>query len=317
MDLDFDEDDWASDDEVEMVEEVRVLSDLEREIAAGIVENCKVFLRKAAEEIVTHDDHTDQPFSDAVVVVVIVMLQTAIELATVALLIRKDGIGAILVAPRPSDENLNRQWQEGSLRTKLFSKLRPRAEELAGSADFWGLVETFQKARNKFVHFHQPAAYYVPYDLKFESTYLLLHLLSELLGADELDIDYDMKAVVGEDTFKRLIAFPPYQHGARAIAQNYADAVIRCLDCEADTFATGVGKCFACGWQHDLAMLNCPACEARRTVYYDELNLPLNNMLRAQCGACSERPYARRCIPCDADYAFLPWAMECPTCDPA
>jgi hypothetical protein len=109
-----------------------IRSAAEVEIVQAILENCKTFLRKAAEEIVGHDDAKDEPFSASTVVVVIVLLQTAIELATVALIMRKDGIAAVLRGEPPGDdEALRKQWLEGDLNTLSFSQLKTKAHARA------------------------------------------------------------------------------------------------------------------------------------------------------------------------------------------
>jgi hypothetical protein len=292
------------------------LSRVERSVVEGVEHNCRVFLRKAAEEMAGHEDAEDPPFDEARAAIITVMIQTAIELATVALIIRTDGIVGVLRSKASlSQGDLESGWQNGTLGTQAFSQLKVRAAQLVQDEDFWGVVDDFQIARNKLVHFHRPADEASLYDLKFESTFLLLNTVSRLLRNEDYDTPEAISSIVGKQTLARLREFPPYRDRMAALARRHSTRVFTCIICDTPAYAVDELKCMACGWDDDSGLLDCPLCEESGAVFYDALNLPDNDVLRGQCGSCGQRTMVRTCRACSGAYAFVPWAVDCPLCE--
>lgn len=122
-----------------------------------MLHNSGMFLRRAAEEIVEHDDVSDEPFDIDRATLVIVLIQTAVELATTAIVIKHDGLAGAMVKNLPQSEaEAETRWQTGDLRTRQFEDVKSRAKDLFGNEAFWLLVGEFQIMRNKLVHFHRP-----------------------------------------------------------------------------------------------------------------------------------------------------------------
>lgn len=295
----------------------RELTGAEAGVLAGVEANCAVFLRKAAEEIAGHDDDGDPPFDEARAAIVTLMIQTAIELATVARIIRNDGIRAVLRGAVPATESdLEQRWRDGGLSTLTFSQMKPRVAQIVPDEDFWSVVDDLQIARNKLVHFHRPWDSASLYDLKYESAFLLLHTVSRLLREpDDYDTPEHMAAIVGSDVLRRLLAFSPYRARIVRLARAYSDEVLSCIMCDAPTYALDELKCMACGWDDPVQLVDCPLCETANTVFYDHLNLPENLAIRGRCGACDQKMLVRTCRSCRGDYAILPWLMQCPLCE--
>lgn len=254
---------------------MRELSHVEEAVVAGVEANCAVFLRKAAEEMAGHDDQGDPPFDEARAAIVTVMIQTAIELATVARIIRNDGIAAVLRGAAPATESdLEDRWRQGELSTLTFSQMKPRVAHIVPDEDFWGVVDDFQVARNKLVHFHRPADSASLYDLKYESAFLLLHTVSRLLWErDDYDTPEHMANIIGPDVLRRLLAFSPYRARIERLARDYSEEVLACIMCGAPTYARDELKCMACGWDDPIRLADCPLCDTTSAVFYDHLNL--------------------------------------------
>lgn len=298
-------------------EEMRELTRVEAAVVAGVEANCAVFLRKAAEEMAGHDDEGDPPFNEARAAVVTVMIQTSIELATVAMIIRNDGIAAVLRGAAPATElDLEERWCQGELSTLTFSQMKPRAALIVADEDFWNVVDDFQVARNKLVHFHRPADSASLYDLKYESAFLLLHTVSRLLHeGDEYETPEHMANIIGPDVLRRLLTFSPYRARVERIARTYSNQVLACIMCDAPTYARDERKCMACGWDDPVGLADCPLCDTKNAVFYDHLNLPDNPAIRGRCGGCDQSMLVRTCRSCRGDYAMLPWTMQCPLCE--
>src|SRR4051812_43360172 len=94
-------------------------------ISQSMLRNSGVFLRKAAEEIAGHDDARDRPFDEDRATLVMVLIQTAVELASAALLIEHKGLAAVMTRNVPGTEaEMRRRWEEGSIKTISFEQFK-------------------------------------------------------------------------------------------------------------------------------------------------------------------------------------------------
>ncbi len=284
-----------------------------RDLAASVLRNAKVFLRKAAEEIAGHADGQDRPFDVDRAVIVTVLIQTAVELATAALVLRHDGVPAILAKDDGlTDAQIRAAWLSGGLRTQTFGQLKQRASQLFHDEDYWALADGFQMLRNKLVHLHHPIEHDA-YDLKFDTTWMLVKTLSGLLGQDETEYPATAMDVLGPELLRALTRFPPYLDRGHRLAAEH-DRPLVCPDCDCNAYVECLELCFGCGANLPADLLTCPFCH-RRPVWYDSLNLEDNGILKALCGACGEQPWAAECPKCHNAYAFLPGNQYCPCCD--
>ncbi|MDB5583420.1 MAG: hypothetical protein JWR80_8596 [Bradyrhizobium sp.] len=284
----------------------------EQAIASSMLHNSEMFLRKAAEEIAGHDDGKDAPFDVDRATLVTVLIQTAVELAASALVIRHDGLAGVMARNVPATEaEVEERWRAGEIKTVPFEQTKARAQAFLGDEDFWSLVDMFQATRNKLVHFHRPIERDDLYDLKYEATHILIQLIVALAGADEFDLPEGSASFLGKPLFERLIGFEPYRYRVAQVARQIDPGVFDCIICNISAYSQDAEKCLGCGFDGELQFLHCPACNAR-ALYYDHMNLPLNPMMLARCGRCRAEAMAAHCAICQLDYVVPPG--EPPSC---
>jgi hypothetical protein len=280
----------------------------EREVAKSIRANSIIFLRRAADEIVRHDDGADKAFDHETGTVVTVLTQMALELAAVAYLVEhdKDGIRSIIEnGAQLSNEQIREKWLGNSLRTKKFEENKKRLSEK--HEDVWGtfegMVDSFQRSRNKIVHIHFHFMEGDLYDLKFESIFVLMHVVANLIYGNKYDHAENIAKVLSSDTLKKLVGFRPYQDYVEALAIDYASPALRCIICDQRAFSAGYEhKCFSCGYEDiNTDLLDCLSCR-ERSVVYDNLNLHLNKRMNTLCLNCGETGDVSQCKFCETPF---------------
>lgn len=288
----------------------------EQAIASSMLHNSGMFLRKAAEEIAGHDDGRDVSFEVDRATLVTVLIQTAVELAASAMVIRHDGLAGVMARNIPVTEaEIETRWRDGDIKTVPFEQIKARAQAFFGDADFWALVDIFQATRNSLVHFHRPIERDDLYDLKYEATHFLIQLIVALAGADDEDLPEGSASFLGKSLFERLIGFEPYRYRIAQVARAIDPGVFDCMVCNIAAYSRDAEKCLGCGFDGELQFLICPSCKAC-ALYYDYLNLPINAMLMARCGKCGKEAMAAHCAICELDYAVAPGEHpKCPWAD--
>jgi hypothetical protein len=277
-----------------------------------MLHNSGVFLRKAAEEI-SHSDTENRPFDVDRATLVTVLIQTAVELAATALVIRHDGLRGVMRKDVPqNDREAETRWRAGEIKTQTFEETKSRAAQLFGDESFWGLIENFQTLRNKLVHFHQPLEEDV-FDLQYETTHVLIQMIATLSELDDnTDLPDGSKSFLGQTLFDRLLSFEPYRYRIEQLAREEDRNPLRCIICSIEAYLPEAEKCLACGYAGELRLLRCPHCQ-KRALFYDHLNLPDNSSLPGLCGACGSKARVAHCSICDIDYALDPAALlRCP-----
>ena len=281
----------------------------EKDVAKSIRANSIIFLRRAANEIAGHDDDTDQAFDHETGTVVTVLTQMALELAMVAYLVEhdKDGIRSVIDnGDKLTNEQIRQKWLNNSLRTKKFEDNKKLFSEKHKGvwASFDGMIESFQRSRNKIVHLHFHFLEGDLYDLKFESIFVLMQVVAYFIYGSKYDHAENIAKLLSKDTLRKLVKFQPYQNYVRDLADDYASPALRCIICRQRAFAAGFEhKCFSCGYESiDTNLIDCPICE-ERSMIYDNLNLHLNERINALCLNCDNKGDVSQCKFCEE--AFL------------
>lgn len=291
---------------------------LPSKISSSMMHNAGVFLKKAAEEIVGHADDKDEPFSIDRATLVAVLIQTAVELASSAILLKNEGFsGVIRQKDMPTTEaEATRRWKAGTIRTLPFEEQKSKAATYLGDDYFWSIVDELQILRNKLVHFHIPMAKGDRFDLKYEVTHVLIQITSALVKTDEHEFAFGCWNFFGSELFHRLVSFPPYQERISERARKIDPKPLKCGSCNATAFLCEEETCLCCGYSGEIRLLDCLNC-GEHSVFYDHLNLPINDMLKARCGRCDWEGEAIHCKDCGTDYLISKHNLwHCPCCDP-
>ncbi|MBY5324349.1 hypothetical protein HFN11_29240 [Rhizobium leguminosarum] len=279
-------------------------SEFELKIADSVRANSAVFLRRAAAELVADYSYDDAPLQQERATVVTAFTQMSLELALVSFLIRNNGIRCIIQgASSLTDQEIETKWQNNTLRTQRFEDNKKLLEDTSPDIyDFFeGLIDDFQRKRNKIVHFHYSFDDGDLYDVKYEAASILVHLVSKLMYGHEDSVDYPekLKALLSDDLFANLVRFPPYVHYVADIAAENSNKVLTCIECDQVTFSDLEMKCFACTFEYrDGELINCPSC-GETAVLFDNLNIDINDSVPALCLSCGIRSSAFQCKECD------------------
>lgn len=284
----------------------------------AVVHNVILFLRKAAEEIVGHDNASDAAFDTDRATVVTVLTQTAVELASTAIVLRNEGLGGVMFEKHlPATEaEAERRWRDGTIRTISFEDLKPKAVRYIGDEGFWDIVDFLQHKRNKLVHFHTSLEEGDRFDLKYDAMDVIIQVIAALRDTEEFDLACGSMDVFGEELFRRFLSFEPYRERIAARARRIDTLPIKCPICTITAYLTDTEICIGCGWAGELNLLPCPKC-FKTAVIYDHLNLPINVWLKAVCGNCDWEGQAHRCEECDMDFVIeehedpsCPWTSD-------
>jgi len=99
----------------------------EENVAKSIRSNGIIFLRRAANEIISHDDRRNKALDHETGTIVTVLTQMALELAIAAFIVKHEGIRSILTkSENLSDVEIHDKWFENGLRTKTFEECKQR-----------------------------------------------------------------------------------------------------------------------------------------------------------------------------------------------
>lgn len=289
------------------------LRPLTDQISAAMLHNSGLFLKKAAEEIVGHNDAYDAAFDLDRATLITVLMQIAVELASTALVLKHEGfVGVTRPKDCPaSDADAKALWESGKIRTLNFEDIKPKAVQYLGDTTFWSIVEFLQRTRNKLVHFHAPLVEDDRFDLKYDATHVLLQVIAALRKTEEHEFAYGAMDLLGLELFGRLVRSEPYQDRSAARAREIDPKPHRCGACGAIAYLRDEDTCIACGYSSVETFLRCPSC-CNLSVFYDYLNLEFNDWLEARCGQCRWEGKAVKCSRCGED--FLSNEDEAPTC---
>lgn len=278
--------------------------------------NSALFLKKAAQELAGHSKHGHESFDVDRATLVTVLTQTAVELLSVATVLKHEGIVAVIRSKdRPvDDEAAEASWKAGTIRTKTFEELKSSAAKHFGDDGFWHIVDVLQSNRNKLVHFHTPQSEDDCFDLQYEATHVLIHLVAALTKSESTELAFACNSLLGAKLFHKLISSDAYQHSISALATGIDSAPLRCGACGVRAFLRDDEVCISCGYSGEVKLLKCVVCR-QRAVFYDHLNIALNGDLPARCGRCDWEGRVAYCRTCDTDFLFNSHSpADCPTC---
>ena len=286
-------------------------------ISAAMFHNSGLFLKKAAEEIANHTDTDDEPFDVDRATLVTVLTQTAVELASTAMILKHEGLAGV-VRPKDlpaSETDAEAGWMSGTIRTLTFEDLKPKATKYLGDEAFWEVVDFLQKSRNKLIHFHAPLMEGDRFDLKYDATHVLIHVVAALTKVAEHEFPFGCRSLLGMQLFHKLVSYEPYRERITARAREIDPRPLRCGACGTRAFLRDDETCLSCGYSGDVKLLRCVKCR-ELAVFYDHLNLPANASLEARCGQCDWKGLAAHCLECDDDYLIDGRSFRiCPRCD--
>jgi hypothetical protein len=290
---------------------------LANRISTAMFHNAGLFLKKSAEEIAGHTDAGTDPFDIDRATLVTVLIQTAVELASTAMVLKHEGLAGV-VRPKDlptSEADAEASWESGEIRTLTFEDLKPKATKYLGDDGFWSIVDFLQKSRNKLVHFHVPLFEGDCFDLQYDATYVLIQIIVALIKTEEHAFAFGCSSFLGLELFHKLLSYEPYREQIAKRAIEIDPEPLACGVCGTRAFLRDEETCLSCGYSGDVQLLRCVQCH-ELAVFYDHLNLSLNESLLARCGRCDWEGRAAHCNECENDYLIEGHTLLiCPWCD--
>lgn len=286
-------------------------------ISAAMFHNSGLFLKKAAEEIASHTDTDSGPFDVDRATLVTVLIQTAVELTSTAMVLRHEGLSEVVRSKDLplSEVEAEARWAAGTIRTLTFEEIKPKALKYLGDEAFWTIVEYLQNSRNKLIHFHAPLFEGDRFELQYDATHVLIQVIAALAKSDVHEFAFGCVQFLGDKLFHRLISFEPYRERIANRAREVDPEPLLCGVCGTRAFLRDEEICLSCGYSGHVILLRCLDC-LDLAVFYDHLNLPYNDWLKARCGRCEWEGEAVRCHKCEHDYLTEGHSIPvCPSCD--
>lgn len=297
--------------------QVSILEQESRKAAHQIKKNCDIFLKRASIEIVSGSDENDRLLSEEAAAVVAFLTQMAVELAMAAYIVHSHGLRKIVQKGENfSDSEIIQMWKKNELRTIRFEEMKIIMKEQHNWVfePLEGIVDDFQNIRNKIAHLAFHFAEGDRFDIKYDATFLIIHIASSL-RIDDTTFPESLYNIISKTTIKKLMAYEPYQAGVRKLAAEWSKLVLECPACKIRAFAEEEMRCFACGWEGEVAigLLPCEKCQAE-SVAFDRLNLPFNQSITAKCLNCGEMCLAFYCSSCDENRITFNAKLICAEC---
>ena len=166
------------------------------------------------------------------------------------------------------------------------------------------IVAELQRSRNKLVHFHTPLRKGDRFDLKYDVTHVLIQVIATITKTEDANFVHGCQSFLGQVLFNRLIGYEPYQERIQARARDLDPRPLTCAVCGVASFLRDEETCLCCGYSGEVQLLRCPQC-SERAVFYDHLNLSLNDSLAAKCGRCDWTGRARHCATHVSDHLIV------------
>ena len=276
-------------------------------------ENSWLFLRKAINELVSHDDTHDEGLNKEKAIMAITLIQMSFELSLVSYFIKVDGIHGIVkeMDAELTEKILLSKFENNELMTKPFNSLKEIAlgRDILLNSEDQGLINEFQKVRNKLVHLNYNFDESELYDLKYDLTYFIVKVVIPTLAEEEVNPSQAIAENIDSKDFLKLVKFPPYAHEMSKVARENAEHVYRCIHCGNDSLAVDYGAeyCYSCCEDLSLAgFIDCPYCKSERSMIYDALNIDaqVDRTLRGLCLKCRRDDLVYVCKICDSEVAL-------------
>ncbi|QBA19750.1 hypothetical protein EU348_00640 [Chryseobacterium indologenes] len=283
-----------------------------QEIYSTIYKNAVLFLKRGIKEIIQNDRKI---FDPEIAIMSCLYIQTSIELSLKAYLIKEVDITAILKSNKSlSNENLLEKFKQNHLKTKTYEELKTILNDKRDLVFFSDVhfehLTRFQLYRNKLIHLNLFLSDDEIINLKKELIFAVTHLLMPLLT----DISFEFESpsefyeeYLDKEDFDKLISFRPYIDEMHNMAIKYSGLAYECINCFNRTFSPNNEKCYCCNLDlfNAAGYINCDACEGKKAVVYDTLNIHDNDhSINGLCMKCGNKMMVYECPDCEVKFTY-------------
>ncbi|MDV3704707.1 hypothetical protein CMU41_12425 [Elizabethkingia anophelis] len=285
-----------------------------QEIYSTIYKNAVLFLKRGIKEIIQNDKEI---FDLEIAIISCLYIQTSIELSLKAYLIKEVGINAILKSNTTfSTDILLVKFKQNHLKTKTYEELKNILKDNSDFIFFTNLhfdhLTKFQLYRNKLIHLNlflsEDEIINLKKELIFAVTHLLMPLLTDISFEFESPSEFYQEHLDGKD-FNKLISFQPYVDEMHRMAVEYSGLAYECINCCKKTFSPNNEICYCCNLNllYSAGYIDCEACEAKRAIVYDTLNIHEEgneHSINGVCMNCGDKMNVYECPDCEIRFTF-------------
>lgn len=292
------------------------MTENEEKIYDTIYNNSIIFLKRGIKETFLLTNYTEDEYNVEAGLFSSLFIQMSIELALKAFLIKEKGIKTILQKryKNKSDEEILNLFTNDKLHTKRFQDLKDiiiKEEYLTGfSENHFVQLDQFQQFRNKIVHLNLFLGNADIYDLRYEITFVIVHIIIPLLTELNIEIETPTEfyaKYLDKTTLSKLLDFPPYVEEMEKLAENFGGNVYYCPECYKKTFSTENNICYCCNlnFKYAVEYVDCPSCNSKKSIVFDCLNIgDNNNIITGLCLNCDTKINVFKCPKCEEAYAY-------------
>jgi len=292
--------------------------ELNREIYSSLKENSIFFLKRGIRELNEHTSNNTTSLTVEGAKISYLFLQTALELAIKAYLIKFGDIDSIIFKKKNkvniplNTEDLRMMFEKGKLKFISLESLKQFIVDKLNNEQL-SSIEDFQKFRNETLHFSPNFVEEDLFDFNYDFIYFIVHVILPILSDfnhDEHAASASYQKILNHTDFLNLIDLPIYIEKMRAMAKEESSNVFHCPNCWKETFGIEEGRCYCCTFEDfdniQLGYADCIKCRASSSVVYNKLNIRDNDdiWVNSKCLNCKDCLEVFRCPNCEEAYAF-------------
>ncbi len=255
-------------------------SGIKSKIKTDMLKNATVFLNPAVRAINQGLNQYEN------LILAIVNLQIALELAIKAKVVEKCGIQIIVknITNSENEKQLEEKYESNSITIRKFEEIKNylKAHKIFPFEKVqYSYLERFQTYRNRLVHFNYHFSDQELSEIERDILYVFVFLLGEVMGESlRGDSPTYMQEYLDVAENKTLMKNPLYRDVLQDFIQLIYGKTYLCPICSERTFISRK-KCLGCliDLQDDIGpfgYIDCTCFGAEETVIYDRLNLDLN-----------------------------------------
>ena len=273
---------------------MRQLSAFERKLVEDIKHNSLLFLERGVRMLMEKNKASQKDR----VVLSCTDIQIALELAMREFLIREEGLNHVLdqkQRDKYSEEELIELYEGNNLKVTDFDALKKSLRgmrEAPFDREDFKVIERFQNYRNKIIHFSCALKGESLDELEERLIYYVVQIVLRLLYdnyEDKGPAEY-FEELLGYNFYQILWGNGGYREAIEKLAAERSTEVGNCPICGSDAYDMANEFCFFCNIhpEDEWGRTDCLACNGKKTVIYDLLNIHVKGNGHSMPGYCQK-----------------------------
>lgn len=284
-------------------------TEFEKKVYNQLYASSIIFLKDGIERLVNKDNGDIDVIDNDLLSLTCTSFQISIELAIKALIIERSGLKNVIEKKYHllSEEEIELKFLNNELKSlefemqKNFVKKNQFIQDL--TKNDYKIIDSFQKYRNRIVHFTYNFDDADLNALKHDMIYYMIQIIFKILLSkkhqDERPSEF-LEYTLGRGLHKQLISYRPYVSAMEKLAKANSPVVLNCIICFNRTLSQYEEYCYCCNFLTEgFTLIDCDYCKVKKSVIYDNLNIALNdNTARGECLNCGNDGIIFECPEC-------------------